>query len=131
MRILKIANGFITNSSSMGADVIIAVKKGQNLKKIFKKLGIHKYVSNCFKEHPEIFEKIKANRESKHKFEIFKINHLIEEYDFLYASFLLGTYGDDSLEVDDDDQFEYDDFNDKTRNLDCEDLIVIYNRSDY
>lgn len=60
MRILKIIDGFITNSSTQSTTILFAVKKGVELDEIFHKIGKQRY--------PEVFYWFSQNKNELEEF---------------------------------------------------------------
>lgn len=93
MKIIKIVDDHITNSSSAGAVIIIAVKKGKDLKKLFKQAGIPEASTSYFAED-------KRNLEDYVK----KFSHLNHDYNFLGADITFSEYGDENAEYPEDEK---------------------------
>ncbi len=82
MRIIKITEGFVTNSSSYSGYCVIAARKGRDIKILLGKIGLGEFVSRFSSlEDPEDYE--------------IEFDDLIDEYEILEASALLAAYGDD------------------------------------
>ena len=86
MRIIKITDGFVTNSSSYSGVMLVALKKGKNLKDLLPKIGISQKFFGRFGEikYSEDYERNKI-----------EFDDLTDEYDILEAWALLAAYGDD------------------------------------
>ena len=80
MKILKIIDGFVTNSSSDSATIIIALRKGKDIKDIVKSIGIPRHLPDDFYDFTEDLEYIED-------YEIEK-DHLTDEYNILINSIL-------------------------------------------
>ncbi|TKJ18693.1 MAG: hypothetical protein CEE43_17420 [Promethearchaeota archaeon Loki_b32] len=89
MRIIRIMDGFVTNSSSDSATIIIALRKGRDLVEAMKKIGVPS-------DLPENFYNFTDNLEYIEDYEI-EIDHLTDEYDILI---------NDILTMDSDDFYE-------------------------
>ena len=50
MRILKIIDGYVTNSSSSGVTIVVALKKGKKLGDILEKIGLSSEFAYRFDE---------------------------------------------------------------------------------
>ena len=82
MRIIKIIDGFISNSSSSGVIIIIALKKGESFKETlryydvpFSESEIHSY-----------FGEVNDNEVDHYIYDHgVEIEHLTDEFDILYA----------------------------------------------
>ena len=81
MRILKIIDGFVTNSSSSGVVIILALQKGKNMKDFIKKIGIPKNLPN----HIFMFQDLLENDEGYFEgvYQHIEVDHLTDEYDIL------------------------------------------------
>ncbi|MFW9867035.1 MAG: hypothetical protein ACFFEN_13145 [Candidatus Thorarchaeota archaeon] len=84
MRIIKITDGFVTNSSSYNGTMVLATRKNMDLKDILPMVGIPSseyYVFNKYKDEYDI-----------------EIEDLIEEYNIFEVSRVIYAYGDDYVE---------------------------------
>lgn len=131
MRILKLINGFVTNSSSSSAPVILAGKKGKKLEDLFNELGISSGLTYHFRKDEGVINRYKL-----------EVNDLKESYEFYIAYICLYDWGDGDLWEDEDGwdpsdgPIERDDeltgkldlFNDRKsrENLVKDDLILLY-----
>lgn len=131
MRILKLINGFVTNSSSSSAPVILAGKKGKKLEDLFNELGISSGLTYHFRKDEGVINRYKL-----------EVNDLKESYEFYIAYICLYDWGDGDLWEDEegwdpsDGPIERDDeltqkldlFNDRKsrENLIKDDLILLY-----
>ena len=86
MKILKITEGFVTNSSSYSGSMLIAVKKGKDFKDLLQRIGIPEKYSDRFGE---------IEYKEDYSDSGVEYDDLIDEYDLLEASALLAAYGDD------------------------------------
>ncbi len=91
MRILKIIDGFVTNSSSDSAAIIIALRKGKSLEDIIKKIGVPVHL-------PKDFYNFEPNLEYIEDYEI-EIDHLTDEYDILINYICTASWGDDYYQI--------------------------------
>ena len=82
MKILKISDGFVTNSSSDNMVIVLAIRKGKNLNielsKVCIRLKIPVYYIPDFYEGLERLEGLEYEGE-------YEIDHLMDEYDFYYS----------------------------------------------
>ncbi len=86
MKIIKITDGFVTNSSSFSGTMLIAVKKGKDLKSLLSRIGIPAKFLDRFG---------KIEYEEDYSDSGIEYDDLTDEYDILEASALLACYGDD------------------------------------
>lgn len=86
MKIIKLTEGFVTNSSSYSGSMLIAIKKGKDLKSLLKRIGIPA-------EYAERFGEIEY--EDDYSRSGIEYDDLKDEYELLEASALLAAYGDD------------------------------------
>ncbi len=128
MKIIKITDGFITNSSSFSGTMLIAVKKGRDLKTLLGRIGIPANYSDRFEEI-----------EDEDYYEDIEFDDLTDEYEILEASAVLAAYGDDTADGGSPDGEDsplrwFIEDHDKTterENLDSDDLILLYDSCDY
>ncbi len=90
MRILKIADGFITNSSSANALVILALRKGKELAAMLEKLGIPGMDAYRFDDSDDIISDLIEDNEIDKC-----VKDLMQDYDLLASFICIGAYGDD------------------------------------
>ncbi len=91
MKILKIIDDFVTNSSSDSATILIALRKGKELKEIVKKLGIPIHLPKDFYDFSEDVDYIEDCE--------IEVDHLTDEYYILVNSFCTASWGDDNYEM--------------------------------
>ena len=90
MKILKLIDGFITNSSSSGVIIIIALQKGKSFKEIINKLGKPAHLPSDF----FYFEDYLTSDYFEDD-EDLELDHLTDEYDILYESITFEESGGD------------------------------------
>lgn len=130
MKIIKITESFVTNSSSYSGSMLIAVKKGKDLKGLLQRIGIPEKFSDRFG---------KIEYEEDYSDSGIEYDDLIDEYDLLEVSALLAAYGDDEANgspPDGEDNplrwfIEDHDRTETRENLVGEDLILIYSMCYY
>ena len=130
MKIIKITEGFVTNSSSYSGTIIIAVRKGKELYTMLEKVGIPK-------DFASRFENI-ISSEVLERRNIF-IEDLTDEYEILEASVLLAARGDDreggAPEEGEDNELrwfiEEHDNTIEREELVQDNMILIYSRCEY
>lgn len=93
MKILKITEGFVTNSSSDSAAIIIAVRKDKSLKEIMKKIGIPTHLPEDFYDFDQ--EDIDDYIEESDM----EVDHLTDEYDIMKNYITTISWGDDDYEM--------------------------------
>lgn len=91
MKILKIIDGFITNSSSSSATILIALRKGKDLKEIAKKVGMYTQLPESFYDFTEKLGDIKD-------WDI-EVDHLTDEYDLMINYILTYSFGDSNYKM--------------------------------
>ena len=89
MKILKITDGFVTNSSSYSGVILIAVRKGTDLGNLLEQIGIPPIFS-------ERFEGIRYDDQ----YEDIEFDDMTDLYDILEAWVLLAAYGDNLVSGD-------------------------------
>ena len=82
MRILKIVDGFITNSSSSGVVIILALQKGKSLREVIKKIGSPTNLPRYFYDFENFLKS-----EYFEDYEDLEVEHLMDEYDILVNTF--------------------------------------------
>lgn len=93
MKILKITEGFVTNSSSDSAAIIIAVRKDKSLKEIMKKVGIPIHLPEDFYDFSqEDIDDVVEDYE-------LEVDHLTDEYDIMMNYITTVSWGDDDYEM--------------------------------
>jgi len=87
MKILKIMDSFVTNSSSVSSAVILGLKKGKNFKEMLRKIGLEEFD----------FRFEKAKKEDLEDYQLSEINYdeWIKEFDLYIVHICIGAYGDD------------------------------------
>ncbi|MBD3211609.1 MAG: hypothetical protein GF311_03295 [Candidatus Lokiarchaeota archaeon] len=90
MRIIKVINGFVTNSSSSSAPVILAVREGKDLNELFSEYGIPEHFANYFYQDNGTPERYKIEAADLEK-----------DYNFYYASICVTDWGEGDLVPDD------------------------------
>lgn len=93
MKIIKITEGFVTNSSSDSAAIIIAVRKDKSLKEIMKKVGIPSHLPEGFYDFDQ--EDIDDYIEDCEM----EVDHLTDEYDIMKNYITTMSWGDDDYEM--------------------------------
>lgn len=126
LKIIKITEGFVTNSSSYSGYAVIAARKGKDIKSLLKKIDLGDFISR-FKslEHPDYFN--------------IEYDDLLDDYNILEASVLLAAYGDDwangAPEDGEDNELRwFIEENDRTEErveLVGDDLILLYSMCHY
>lgn len=93
MKIIKIVDGFVTNSSSDSATIIIALRKGKDLKKIMKEIGIPAHLPLDFDGFTDdaVEEYIEENN--------LEVDHLTDEYDVLVTNVGIECWGDTIYQI--------------------------------
>lgn len=94
MKILKILDGFVTNSSSDSATILIALRKGHDFKKIIDEIGL-KDIPASFMG----FFKVNDEEEIKKIGEFVEVDHLLDEYDLLENTIPTQSWGDEEYEI--------------------------------
>lgn len=130
MKIIKITEGFVTNSSSYSGAMLVAVKKGKDLKPLLTRIGIPASFSDRFGN---------IQYEEDYGYSGIEYDDLTDEYDLLEASALLAAYGDDEANgapPDGEDSplrwfIEDNDRTETRRNLVGKDLILLYSMCHY
>ncbi len=127
MRIIKITEGFVTNSSAYSGVILVAVRKGKDLKSLLPRIGIPSKYFDRFGgiEYEESYSEI-------------EFDDLTDEYDILEASALIAAYGDDEANgapPDGEDSplrwfIQDNDRTDTRQILVGEDLILLYSMCD-
>jgi len=118
MRIIKITDGFLTNSSSYNGTMVLATRKDKDLKDILPKLGIPSSESYFFKKYKDEYD--------------IKIDDLTDEYNLFEVSRVISAYGDDYDEEAEDEKDELKDYilkieyNRKRIHLLNDDVIILY-----
>jgi hypothetical protein len=130
LKIIKITDGFVTNSSSFSGVMLIAVKKGKDLKTLLPMIGIPAKFHERFYEvkYEEDYDDLKV-----------EYDDLTDEYYVLEASALLAAYGDEALngappEGEKNPLRWFIEKNDQTvsrKNLIGDDLILLYSMCAY
>lgn len=93
MRILKIIDGFVTNSSSDSAAILIALRKGKSLKEVMKNVGIPAHLPEEFYGfNQEDIDNITEDYE-------IEVDHLTDEYDIMMNYITTISWGDDDYEM--------------------------------
>ena len=133
MRILKIVDGFVTNSSSSGTTILLALKKGKKLGNILEKLGLSAEFVNRFKDEYR-------NNESDLAYWVEEgyldsnIYDLTEIYDILRARIITHAFGGEIDDIDHSDFRKkfYDEFigEDLPIKLVGNDFIFLHSRYD-
>ena len=87
MRIIKLLEGFITNSSSVSATILLAARKGKKLGELFKKVGLsmewEKEFKNDMDEIGEWFE------------DSIEYDDLLDEFDLYLMNYCTASWGDE------------------------------------
>lgn len=130
MKIIKITEGFVTNSSSYSGVMLIGVKKGKELRMLLPKIGIPAKFHDRFGE---------IEYEEDYEDSGIEYDDLTDEYEILEASALLAAYGDDEANGappngEDNPLRWFIEQNDRTetrRNLVRDDLILLYSMCYY
>ena len=91
MKIFKIIDGFVTNSSSDSAAIIIALRKGKSLEQIMKKVGMPVHLPKDFYDFNEDIEYIED-------YDI-EIDHLTDEYNIMMNYICTASWGDDYYQM--------------------------------
>lgn len=90
MKILKIIADFVTNSSSAGTSILLAVKKGKDFSSLMSRLGIPKNEIKYFTHDLNIIQKwIKGLSRSV------EYNDLLNEYNIKMGNFTTDKWGDE------------------------------------
>lgn len=123
MRIIKISDGFVTNSSTASGVMLVAVRKGKDLKRLIEKLGIPDEFSDRFEDPNDNYV---------------ETDDLEDEYDILEASVLIWANEDGLPEEGEENPLRwFIDDHDRARdsqervNLVGDDLILLYCSCDY
>jgi len=111
MKIIKINDGFVTNSSTDSALIIIALRKGKDLKEIMRKIGIPDNLPEEFYDFTEDSELLMDIIED----EQLEIDHLTDEYDILLNDILTFDsqyphWRENDYEDDDQEDYNEEDF---------------------
>lgn len=93
MKIIKITDGFVTNSSSDSAAILIALRKGKSLKEIMKNIGIPTHLPEEFYDFSQ-----KDIGDITEDYEI-EVDHLTDEYDIMMNYITTISWGDDDYEM--------------------------------
>ncbi len=93
MRILKIIDGFVTNSSSDSAAILIALRKDKSLKEVMKDVGIPSHLPEEFYDfNQEDIDDITEDYE-------IEVDHLTDEYDIMMNYITTLSWGDNDYEM--------------------------------
>ena len=87
MKRIKILDGFITNSSSISATILLAVRKDKDLGVLFTQIGLSKEWENEFKND---MNEIKDWFEDSIEFD-----DLLDEYDLYLMDYCTASWGDE------------------------------------
>ncbi len=133
MKIIRVIDGFITNSSTISTTVIVALKKGKNLAEMLAKLGLSSKYTSRFDEYGSYDEDLAYWVENKEYIDP-NIFDLKETYEILQAGIITDGFGD-AYDMEDRSSFRrrfYDriKINDLPLKLDGEDFIFLH-RMDY
>ena len=102
MRILKIMDGFITNSSSSSNTIVLALRKGVKLEEMLEMLGLSsEYASRFDREHSSVTKRLKWKIDDGYLDA--NIYDLQQEYDILIARIITYGFGDWVDDVDHSD----------------------------
>ena len=96
MKILKILDGFVTNSSSVSAVLLIAVRKERDLGDALQETGLSRDWVNEFENDME---------EIIDWFENIEFDDLLDEYDLYLMNYLTASWGDEPYTEYDCDAF--------------------------
>lgn len=53
---MKIVDGFVTNSSSVGTTIVVALKRGKDLREMLEKIGLSSEFSSRFEDEYGFYE---------------------------------------------------------------------------
>ena len=87
LRILKILEGFVTNSSSASATILLAARKGKNLGDLFNQIGFSRdWTKEFLNDMEEIEDWFRDSLE---------FDDLLDEYDLYLMNFCTASWGDE------------------------------------
>lgn len=86
MKIIRIIDNFVSNSSSAGTTILLAVKKGKDFSSLMRSLGI---------PDSEIEDYIKDLDEIHEYFKDVEYDDLLDEYDLKMGNFTVASWGDE------------------------------------
>ena len=95
MKILKITDGFVTNSSSQSMTVILAKLKGKDLGDLFEKLRISRHFASNFYVDVHEIEEIDYEDYLENIIENIEFDDLTDEYHILICHYLISSWQDD------------------------------------
>lgn len=99
IRILKIIDGFVTNSSSVGTTIVVALIKGKDLGEMLEKIGLSSEFSSRFEDEYG-FNEDTLNGWVKDDFLDSNIYDLQEDYEILQAIIITYGFGGEIEDVD-------------------------------
>lgn len=102
MRILKIVDGFVTNSSSSGNTILLALKKGKKLGEMLEKIGLSSEFTDRFEEEHGLDDSY-LNDWVEDDYLDLNIYDLQEDYDILKALIITHGFGGEIEDVDHSD----------------------------
>ncbi len=128
MKILKIIDGHITNSSTISTTVIVALKKGKSLSEMLEKIGLSSEFTSRFDEYGSYDEEL--DRWIDKGYIDSNIFDLKDTYEVLQAEIITDGFGD-AYDREDRSDFRkkfYDKIkiNDLPRKLDGKDFILLH-----
>lgn len=100
MRILKIMDGFITNSSTNTTTILLAVKKGRDLQQIFKKLGFKEELPQDFFKFKDDEGEIKWLTKGHNE----KLEYLLRDFNLFINKYDDYGFADEDMDREDVDK---------------------------
>ena len=128
MKVLKIIDGYITNSSTISTTVIVALKRGKSLSEMLEKIGLSPRFTSRFDEYGSYGENL--DRWIDKGYIDSNIFDLKDTYEVLQAEIITDGFGD-AYNMEDHSDFRrkfYDKIkiNDLPRKLDGKDFILLH-----